>query len=105
MVIKLKKILKWTILIVLVVASTTFYYYKIRCNIENGEICYIGSEDVFQIEENVSLVVQVESESMGEYLVDTWNNLHTTQQGAITYEVMRPLGLKDLLENESKDIV
>lgn len=106
MVIKLKKILKWTILIgVLVVASTTFYYYKIRCNIENGEICYIGSEDVFQIEENVSLVVQVESESMGEYLVETWNNLHTTQQGAITYEVMRPLGLKDLLENESKDIV
>ena len=68
-----------------------FVYFQNKCDADGEHICYVNREDVFKIEEDASLKVQVETEALGEYLVNTWDKLHPKHKGSIEYVVKSPL--------------
>jgi len=82
-----------------------FVYFQNKCDADGEHICYVNREDVFKIEEDASLKVQVETEALGEYLVNTWDKLHPKHKGSIEYVVKSPLSLAELLDDLETDIV
>lgn len=100
-----RKIIKILIVVLGIPTIGGYLLYLNRCDINKGDICYIEKEESFELETNISLKVQVESEAMGEYLLDTWNTLHPEHQGAIEYTVQSPLGLMELTKPLENDIV
>lgn len=81
-----------------------FFYYTTRCKLDGVSVCYNKKDETFKIEENASLTVQVESEAMGLYLVESWNTLHPEQAGAIEFIVEKPLNLTQLADDPQSDI-
>ena len=93
------------ITVVIAVLITAFYFFQIHCTLDGDTVCYINKDDTFQIEENARISVQVPSESVGDYLVKTWNTLHPEQFGAVSYVVSEPLSLKALTEPMETDVI
>ena len=93
------------ITVVIAVLITAFYFFQIHCTLDGDTVCYINKDDTFQIEENAKISVQVPSESVGDYLVKTWNLLHPEHYGAVSYVVLEPLDLEALTETIETDII
>ncbi len=80
------------------------FIYTTRCKLDGSSVCFNNKLDTFKIEENAQIVVQVESEAMGEYLVKTWNTIHTQQQNVVSYIVKPPLSLTQLADDLESDV-
>lgn len=85
--------------LVLGLIATGYIVSQTRCTADGETVCYDKKTEMFRIEENAKILIQVESESLGEYAVKTWNELHPENEGALTYAVSEPLGI-DVLSKE-----
>lgn len=102
----IKNNLKKIIMVIIVLAlGTTFYVYTSQCKIDGSAVCYNSKTETFKIEEDASIIVQVENEALGAYLVETWDNLHPDNQGAVSYLVEKPLNLTQLADNFETDVI
>lgn len=102
----LKKNFKKLILVAsLMLGSTAIYKIATQCKLDGSSVCYSKKLEHFLIEEDASIRVQVENESLGEYLINTWNELHPDNMGAIEAVVQEPLSLTHLADKFETDVL
>lgn len=89
------------------ILGIVFGIYKItnRCVLDGSGICYDKKLETFEIEKDAKISVQVESEALGEYLVDTWNTLHPEHVNRVDYVVAKPLDLTRLADDFETDVI
>lgn len=85
--------------------STAYFLVVSRCTLDGGSVCFDKSSETFKIEEDVNLLVQVENEELGKYLVETWDKLHPENRGAIETSVQEPLTIKELSQGFPYDVM
>lgn len=103
---QVKKHIKKILSAVAIVAVTTgVFTYLNRCKLDGTQVCYDKKMEVFKIEEEATLNIQVENEALGEYLVNTWNTIHQDHQDKVTYTVKAPLNLTQLADNFETDVI
>lgn len=86
-------------------AGTTYYFVNVRCVLDGDSVCYDNELEAFGIEEDTKLLIQVENEELGDYLVETWNSLHPENKGAISFKVQEALSLSELAEGFPYDVM
>lgn len=91
--------------LVIAIVTTTVILLSSKCTLDGKSACYDRDEEHFLVEDKAELSVQVESEAVGEYLVNTWNGLHPSHKDKITYTVAAPLSLEDLSKGLETDII
>lgn len=87
------------------VVGTSYYFANIRCVLDGDSVCFDKESETFKLEDKAKLLVQVENEALGNYLVDEWNSLHPEQKGAISFKVQEALNLNELSEGFPFDIM
>ena len=92
-------------LLLIVSVSTAYYFTNIRCVLDGESVCYDNDTESFGIEEDAKLLVQVESEALGDFLLETWNKNHPDHKGAIQYEVHEALTLQELADGFPYDVM
>ena len=85
--------------------STAYFLIVSRCTLDGESVCFDKTTEMFKIEENANLLVQVENEELGTYLVETWDKLHPENKGAIETSVQEPLNIKELSEGFPYDVM
>lgn len=85
------------IVLVFTISVTAYIYTVTRCTTDGKSVCVDKDSQTFHIEENALIQVQVESKSQGDYLIETWNELHPEHVGAVNYVVSTPLTLEQLI--------
>lgn len=93
--------------IAVAVALITTYILAInsRCVVDGTTICLDKDTRMFKLEEKATLTVQVESDSMKQYLVDTWNTLHPDSDTVLDVVVAAPLSLETLAQGLPYDVM
>lgn len=86
-------------------ASGVYYYNNVRCVLDGESVCLNKELESFEVEEDTDILVQVENEALGNYLVDTWNELHPENKNAIRYDVKEVLTLQELADGFPYDIL
>lgn len=87
------------------VVFTAYAFIQSICNLDGKNVCVDRNTRTFQIEKGASVVVDVENETMGNYLVTTWNETHPNHQNAVSYVVKPALSLQAMKEGFSSDVV
>lgn len=85
--------------------ATGYFLIESRCTLDGESVCFDKESSQFKIEENANLIVQVENEELGEFLVETWDTLHPDNKGAIETAVQEPLSIKELSQGFPYDIM
>lgn len=75
---------------------TGIIIWNARCVLDGTQICYDENNKVFYLEEDAKVSVQVESDSLKQYLEETWITLHPEYEGALEITVRDSLTLDEL---------
>lgn len=92
------------IISILIVTIGSFIFIQSLCKLDGRNVCYDKKEEVFKIEEETKLLIQVENEELGDYIVKTWNELYPEHKESIEYIVKGPLNLTELADDIETDI-
>lgn len=91
--------------LVLAVFATGYFLITNRCTLDGDSVCFDKQAEVFKVEEDAKLLVQVENENLGNYLVETWDALHPDNKGAIETVIHAPLTVKELSQGLPYDVM
>lgn len=83
----------------------TYYYVNIHCSLDGERTCYDEETEIFLIEEDARLKVQVENDGLKEYLSERWNELHPNHLNALEISVKKSLTTQELSAGFDTDIL
>ena len=86
-------------------SSTVYFLLNNSCTLDGESVCFDKDKNVFKVEEEASLIVQVENEELADYLKETWDKLHPDNQGAIKTNIQKPLTVQDLSQGYPYDVM
>ena len=87
------------------VVFTAYAFVQSICNLDGNNVCSDRNTHTFQIENGAKVVVNVENETIGNFLVETWNTAHPKHKNAVSYVVKSTLTLQDLKDGFMSDVV
>lgn len=91
--------------LIVAVFATGYFLITNRCTLDGDSVCYDKQAEIFKVEEDAKLLVQVENEALGDYLVATWDATHPDNKGAIETAVHAPLTVKELSQGLPYDVM
>lgn len=100
---KKSKVISLLTIFALIIGAIFFAYENSKCELDGKSVCFDKETEVFLIEDNATLRIQIENEATAQLLQTKWDALYPDV--SLEIEVLPVLQIEDLLEGLDHDIV